>query len=81
MPNYLGIGLDAARACEMSLDTIDAERLGRYVTTQIEHEREDCARLMERLRAAYLDWETHLMHDAADAIRERGKSATTGEDL
>jgi len=81
MPNYLGIGLAAAQACEMRLGPICSERLGRYITTQIEQEREACARLMEGLRAAYLGPDDHRLHDAAEAIRERGKNAATGEDL
>jgi hypothetical protein len=83
MPDYLDIGIAAAQACEARIDPIFAERLGRYITTQIEAEREACARLMEKLRAVWMDWDTtpYRVRDAATEIRKRGENAATGEGL
>ena len=83
MPNYLGIGMAAAQACEVNIGPIFAERLGRYISTQIESERADCARLMEQFGAVYIDWSSshRRIQDATLAIRKRGENAATGERL
>lgn len=83
MPDYLGFGLAIARGCEIRIDSAGAERLGRYVMILVEMEREDCAKLMEKRRAVWMDWNAtpYRVRDAAPEIRKRGENAATGEGL